>query len=58
MQNLFKPFFTTKDIGVGTGLGLATSYKIVDSWGGTVSVSSQEGVGTTFSITLPKANVK
>jgi two-component system, NtrC family, sensor kinase len=55
MTNIFKPFFTTKDIGVGTGLGLATSYNIVESWGGWMSVTSQEGQGTTFSITLPKA---
>jgi signal transduction histidine kinase len=52
---LFRPFFTTKDIGVGTGLGLATSYWIVQSWGGSISVESQEGKGTIFRITIPKA---
>lgn len=54
MANLFKPFFTTKEIGIGTGLGLATSYRIVESWGGTIQVESQAGVGTTFSVLLPK----
>ena len=54
-RNLFKPFFTTKDIGVGTGLGLATSYRIIESWGGKIQVESQEDVGTTFRLFLPKA---
>lgn len=58
LQNLFKPFFTTKAIGVGTGLGLATCYRIVDSWGGTIRVESQEGHGTVFSICLPKNQQK
>lgn len=54
MKNLFKPFFTTKDIGVGTGLGLATSYRIVESWGGNFHVKSVEGKGSEFDIVLPK----
>jgi len=52
---LFRPFFTTKDIGVGTGLGLATSYWIIQSWGGSMGVESQEGKGTVFRMILPKA---
>ncbi len=52
ISQIFKPFFTTKDVGVGTGLGLATSYKLVQSWGGTISVRSKEGKGAKFSITL------
>ena len=55
MRNLFKPFFTTKDIGVGTGLGLVTSYRIVESWGGTIQVESKEGKGATFRLLLPKS---
>ena len=54
LQNLYKPFFTTRGVGVGTGLGLATSYNIVESWNGKLSAVSQEGVGATFSISLPK----
>lgn len=53
MKNLFKPFFTTKEIGVGTGLGLVNSYRIINSWGGTISVESTEGVGTIFRLQLP-----
>lgn len=53
LTNLFKPFFTTKDIGVGTGLGLATSYRIIESWGGAIGVKSQENVGSQFQIFLP-----
>ncbi len=55
LKHLFKPFFTTKDIGEGTGLGLVTSYRIVQAWGGNITVKSQEGVGTIFRILLPKA---
>ena len=55
MKNLFKPFFTTKDIGHGTGLGLATSYRIVESWGGKIEVRSKEGDGAEFRLILPKA---
>jgi signal transduction histidine kinase len=55
MRNLFRPFFTTKDIGVGTGLGLATAQRIVKSWNGSIEVESQEGRGTTFRVVIPRA---
>lgn len=55
LKSLFKPFFTTKDIGKGTGLGLATSYRIVERWGGKIEVKSKEGEGTEFTLVLPKA---
>ncbi|MCM2353142.1 MAG: hybrid sensor histidine kinase/response regulator [Pseudobdellovibrio sp.] len=55
LNEVFKPFFTTKDIGHGTGLGLTTSYKLVQSWGGSISVKQTSALGTTFKINLLKA---
>lgn len=52
MKKLFTPFFTTKPIGKGTGLGLAIIYGIVKMHRGQISVQSQEGKGTTFTVTL------
>ena len=54
LSQLFKPFFTTKPIGEGTGLGLAITYKIIQSWGGSISVESQIGQGTAFCVMLRK----
>jgi two-component system NtrC family sensor kinase len=52
MKKLFTPFFTTRPIGKGTGLGLAIIYGIVKMHRGQISVQSQVGKGTTFTITL------
>ncbi len=53
MARIFVPFFTTKDPGKGTGLGLATCHRIIDRHGGEITVSSKKDTGTTFIIRLP-----
>ncbi|HSR55729.1 MAG TPA: ATP-binding protein, partial [Alphaproteobacteria bacterium] len=53
LSRIFDPFFSTKEVGAGTGLGLSTVYGIVTQTGGYVSVDSTEGEGTEFVIYLP-----
>ncbi len=58
LNRIFDPFYTTKDVGEGTGLGLTVTTGIVEKHSGKISVSSREGQGATFSIQFPLANKK
>ncbi len=53
LKRIFDPFYTTKDSGKGTGLGLWVSYSIIEKMGGTIRASSKAGAGATFTVDIP-----
>ncbi|MGR3319392.1 MAG: ATP-binding protein [Candidatus Anammoxibacter sp.] len=53
IEKIFNPFFTTKEVGKGTGMGLSIAYGIIKEHGGDIYVTSEEGQGVTFFIELP-----
>jgi two-component system, NtrC family, sensor kinase len=56
IAKIFDPFFTTKDVGKGTGLGLNVAYNIIKKHSGKITVTSEKGYGTTFTILVPVNN--
>ena len=58
LDKIFEPFYTTKGVGEGTGLGMSISYKIIESHGGKIIVDSEVGKGTKFTIILPRDGLK
>lgn len=57
LRQIFVPFFTTKDVGQGTGLGLSVAHGIVSAHGGAITVTSEPGKGSRFEVRLPAAGV-
>jgi signal transduction histidine kinase len=57
IHKIFDPFYTTKEVGEGTGLGLSVTYSLVQSMNGKISVESKKNAGTCFQIELPNENI-
>lgn len=55
INQIYDPFFTTKPVGKGTGLGLYVVYRIVTKYGGTIDIDSKVGAGTTFTLKFPSS---
>ena len=53
MARVFEPFFTTKPVGQGTGLGLATAFRVMQQHGGWIEVQSRPGTGTRLELYFP-----
>ena len=53
MEHIFEPFYTTKSVGKGVGLGLSVAYSLINNHGGHIKVDSEIGQGTTFSVFIP-----
>jgi len=58
LEKIFDPFFTLKDVGMGTGLGLSTTHGIIEQHKGAIDVSSKPGRGTTFTIHIPMTKIE
>lgn len=58
LNKIFDPFFTTKPVGQGTGLGLSISYQIIERHNGSISVKSEVGKGTEFTVRIPVKQFK
>ncbi len=56
LDRAFEPFFTTKAVGQGTGLGLPVVYGLVQEMGGTITLASEPGRGTTVTVLIPGNN--
>ena len=57
VDKVFRPFFTTKPTGQGTGLGLSLAYDIINAHGGELKVETEEGEGSEFVIMLPGVRI-
>ena len=58
MSDIYNPFFTTKQVGEGVGLGLSLTYSILERYNGTIEAESEDGKGSTFTLTLPSGEEK
>ena len=58
LNRIFDPFYTTKPVGEGSGMGLSICYRIIENHGGTITVNSKTGKGTIFTVTLPRQDEK